>query len=97
MERGTKGHQLVSSMQMSENFGSNLLMGGGGAQGCMRMADNHWRTPPPPLWSDGDGGCGGALAFVSAHVRRLRGSWPKRAFHERLQRRLPTVGTAVGR
>ena len=28
-KRGSKGHRLISSAQMPENFGSNLLMGGG--------------------------------------------------------------------
>ena len=51
VERGPKGHKLISSMQISENFGSNLLMGGGLGQGCIRTADNHRRSPPPP-WSD---------------------------------------------
>ena len=27
VERGSKGHKLISSMQISEIFGSNLLMG----------------------------------------------------------------------
>ena len=31
-ERGSKGHTLISSIQISEIFGSNLLMGGGGGR-----------------------------------------------------------------
>ena len=51
-EWGSKGHTLISSMQISENFGSNLLMGWGRGQGCTRTADNHRRSPPPPpLWT----------------------------------------------
>ena len=36
-ERGSKGHKLICSMQISENFGSNLLMRGGGVQGCKNV------------------------------------------------------------
>ena len=69
-ERGSKGHTLISSMQVSENCGSNLLMGwGGGAQGCIRRADNGRRNPPPPLGVTGTGtDCGSASGFVMGYA-----------------------------
>ena len=30
MKRGSKGHELISSIQMSETFCFNFLIGGGG-------------------------------------------------------------------
>ena len=48
VKRGSKGHELISPIQMSETFCSNLLIAGGG----IRMADNHRLSPPPPPLSD---------------------------------------------
>ena len=40
---------IVSSMQISEDFGSNLLMGGGWALERLTIIGG---APPPPPWSD---------------------------------------------
>ena len=46
-ERGSKGHKFIFSMEISENFGSNLPMGGGGRDVLEGLTTTG--GPPPPL------------------------------------------------
>ena len=71
VKRGSKGHKLISSIQVSEILAPTCFWGRGG-QGCIRMADNHRRSPPLVLsWNLGPPFIGGGLCCIFcclAHV-----------------------------